>query len=80
MEWKSNMKYISDGTWFIEGTEAVFKEELTPWSGIFEGWIIIKDEEFKKIKDIQTWRDARVGDRIWDREHCHYDEFQKIEE
>jgi len=47
-------KYISDGTWFIKGTEVQLKEKFDNNIGIFEGFVIIEDEDFKKIKAIPT--------------------------
>jgi hypothetical protein len=73
------MKYISDGTWFKQGTECKLIED---WrnkkfpgfnSGLFEGLFIIDNEKTKRIKE--KWKNNKVGDEVIDREVCSFNEF-----
>ena len=72
-----DMKYISDGTWFKEGTECKLIEDYRDGNyngGLFEGIFVIEDEESRQIKE--KWKDNKVGDEVIDREVCNFDEFK----
>ena len=63
-------KFISDGTWYVEGTEAFPTDEVSDetngWGAFFEGWTNETYESFK-------------GELPrWDGELCSLDEFKII--
>lgn len=57
-------RFISDGTWYIEGTEAYPTHEITDGCGIFVGWTN------------ETYRGFEGALPRWDGEGCSLEEFR----
>jgi hypothetical protein len=88
----NSMKYIAKkDTWFKEGTECKLIEDYRDYtlpgheeknagfnSGLFEGIFVIDEEKWLTVK--QKWNNNKVGDEVYDREVCNFDEFNIIEE
>jgi hypothetical protein len=68
------VKYISDGTWFDEGTECVLEDDFRPQinSGIFRG--------IRTCENSAAEAGKAVGTKYEDEEYCSFDEFEVIDD
>lgn len=68
-------KYISDGTWFDEGTECILEDDCS--IGVYKAGI---------FSGIRTCVNSRaeggrpIGNKYLDEEYCIFDEFEIINE
>lgn len=78
------MKYISDGTWFKQGTECKlvedWRDKKTGYNnGLFEGALVIDEEKWLTIKTKWNNNNLKVGDEVIDTEVCNFEEFDIVE-